>query len=130
MPGITSASSLAAQSGDLGLITTDDNGNLASDGGALFREVGKNKAGIAVATAMQAPDLKGDERFGIALNVATFDGEAHGLAFTAAGVLATDVFHAGDRLSLNVGVGGGLANDMNGYRQNVFSARGGLQLTW
>lgn len=35
MPGITSDASRAAQTGDLELVTTDANGNLASDGGAF-----------------------------------------------------------------------------------------------
>ena len=35
LPGITSASSLARQGAVDGLVTTDANGNLASDGGAL-----------------------------------------------------------------------------------------------
>src|SRR5262249_45397769 len=38
-PGITSAASQAAQSGPLQVVTTDANGNLASDHGVLFSDI-------------------------------------------------------------------------------------------
>ncbi|MFQ5566399.1 MAG: hypothetical protein ACE5EU_08555 [Paracoccaceae bacterium] len=62
LPGVTSGASLAAQSGPLELVTTDAAGNLASDGGSTFADIGentrdirRNKEGIAMAMAMDAP---------------------------------------------------------------------------
>lgn len=39
MPGITSSASRAAQKGPLQMVTTDSNGNLASDGGQIFNDI-------------------------------------------------------------------------------------------
>ena len=46
MAGLTSSESAAAQSGAIELVTTDANGNLASDGGALQGQVNTNSSNI------------------------------------------------------------------------------------
>jgi len=46
-PGLPSASSLAAQGAIHGIVTTDANGNLASDGGALQASLDTNTSNIA-----------------------------------------------------------------------------------
>ena len=58
-PGITSAASRAAQSGPVEVVTSDAQGNLATDGGAImsqinqaFRRIDENTQGIAIALAM------------------------------------------------------------------------------
>ena len=56
-----------------GVVTTDANGNLASDNGSTFRQIDENQSGVAMAIAMQNPDLTGDERFGVAANWGTFE---------------------------------------------------------
>lgn len=50
MPGITSATSLARQGTVTGVLTTDANGNLASDGGALEARVTALESGPSVAS--------------------------------------------------------------------------------
>jgi hypothetical protein len=47
-PGITSAASTAAQGAVQGVVTTDAQGNLASDGGALQTQVNANVAALGV----------------------------------------------------------------------------------
>lgn len=44
--GITSSASLAAQSGPLQVVTTDANGNLASDGGLIFDAIDQIGQGL------------------------------------------------------------------------------------
>ena len=119
-PGITSAASKSFQSGPLELVTTDVDGNLASDGGRIFESIEENTEGIAIALALENPDLKGDENFGIALNAGYFEGKPA----VAAAVMAT-IFEAngGIRLSL----AGGAAY---GIEEENFGGRAGLQLTW
>ena len=65
MPGITSASSRANQTGLLQLPTTDALGNLASDGGATFMAIARVQAGVAVAMAMAPPTLAHGEKMGV-----------------------------------------------------------------
>ena len=129
-PGITSDASRAAQSGPVEFVTTDAAGNLASDGGDIISQIGINSAGVAIALASQAPDLAGDENFGVRFNYAIFDGENHGLSFNAAGVLARDLFTENDRLTLDAGVGYGVGQRIGGGSEDTFSGRVGLQLTW
>ena len=110
--------------------TTDEIGNLATDGGALIRQIGSNTAGVAIALASQAPDLTGSEEFGMRLNYANFDGEGKGISFNAAGVLARNVINEGDRIVFDVGVSYGDADDFNGDRQEVYGSRVGMQWSW
>ena len=152
MPGVTSAARRSAQGTVTGLITTSAAGNLASDGGALQSAVNTNTtgvatntnniqinaneiaglrgqgdintAGVAIALAVENPDLKGMESFGILVNGSTFNGStAIGGAFI--GSIAEDMFGVGNRgrLAISAGVGYSL-------EQKEFGARGGLQLTW
>ena len=64
-PGITSPLSQSRQSGPLQLVTTDANGNLASDNGNVFKAIGQLRAGVAVALAAEAPSLTQRENFGM-----------------------------------------------------------------
>ena len=72
-PGITSALSKSRQSGPLEFVTSDANGNLATDGGQFFsqlnndlKRIDENQSGVALAMAIANPDLTGNERFGVA----------------------------------------------------------------
>ena len=74
-PGITSSLSKSRQSGPLQVVTSDADGNLATDGGFILnqltnlsKQTDQNQAGIAMAIAMVNPDLTGHERFGITAN--------------------------------------------------------------
>src|SRR5262245_30530964 len=128
-PGITSAASRAAQSGPLQVVTTDVNGNLASDGGAIFsninilnsqvarinqnldqlnHDVKRLDGGVAMAMALGGVYLPEHQRFAIHTDVGFYNG-AQALAvqaiarinqtFTANGGVVYD-------LTGNGGVGG------------------------
>ena len=132
-PGITSLASQAAQSGRLQLASTDAAGNLASDGGQIANAIIENRAGIAIAMAMQAPDLAGDENFGLRLNYGGFDGNANAFTINAAGVLGRDVIKPRDRVSIDVGFGAGFADRLGRFsdsEDDVYAGRAGLQWTW
>ena len=129
-PGITSELSKSRQSGPLQLITTDTNGNLAADGGAVFKGLAKAQAGIAMALALEAPSLAGAENFGMRVGWGNYDGEANGIALNAIGVLCRNCLAAGDRIALDGGVAMGTSQFMTYSSGSVISGRAGLQWTW
>ena len=146
-PGITSITSLSAQSGPLQVVTSDAGGHLASDGGAIFSQLdqlqsndtkifseldklnGVDKqlrsdidtvqSGVAVAMSAVGPDLTGAERFGLSLNWGGFEGAS------AIGGGATAVVSRwnGSRLAVTGGIGVGLDD-------NSVGGRAGGQWTW
>ena len=80
MPGITSAASKSFQSGPLEVITTDSDGDLASDGGQIFHDISRLRQGVAMAFALPDLTLPSDVRYGLSAGVGLFDGnEALGL---------------------------------------------------
>ena len=127
-PGINSNLSRSRQSGPLGVVTSDANGNLASDDGALYREVATVKAAAAVAMAIKPPTLKNREKFGMQLSWGGYDG-ANAIGFSATGVLATGILTRSDRLSFSAAVGAGQA-DVNTYQENVVGGQAGIQWAW
>lgn len=126
LTGIASAESRARQSGPLELVTSDAFGNLATDGGIIFDRLDDHTSGIALAMAMENPDLTGDETFGFSGNYGTFQG-AHALALSAMGVVGYDIFDEGDRVAISGAIGIGLPTGTNG--NGVYGARVGLQVT-
>jgi trimeric autotransporter adhesin len=134
MPGITSDLSRSRQSGPLEVMTTDANGNLASDGGSIFneldrlsnqdqrlrRDINQVESGVAVALSAAGPDLTGAERFGLSLNWGGFEGAS------AIGGGATGVIYRGQasRLAVTGGIGVGVDGE------NAVGGRAGGQLTW
>ena len=133
MAGVTSASSRAAQSGALEVVTTDSAGNLASDQGFIFNSLAhldqrldkqgrKLSEGVAMAMAVEDPDLMGNEIFGLKLNWGTFE-QSHAVGLSAAGVLAHDVLVEGDRVSISGGIG-------YGVQEKNLGGRVGLQMSW
>ena len=121
-PGITSAASRAAQSGPLQVVTSDANGNLATDGGALFnsinnlnsqinqlnQDVKRLDGGVAMAMALGGVYLPEHQRFAVHTDLGFYNGSqaigVQGIArinqtFTVNGGVAAD-------LSGNGGVGG------------------------
>jgi hypothetical protein len=82
-------------------------------------------SGIALATAMQNPDLVGSERIGIAANWGTFE-EANALGLSLMGVLGNDFFMENDRVAISGGFGVGFDS---GAGDDVYGGRVGLQWT-
>ncbi len=132
-PGITSGLSKSRQSGPLEVVTTDADGNLASDGGSIFRRLSnvqkqsdENQSGVALAISMENPDLVGNERFGVAMNYGNFEG-ASALSWSGMGVLGYDVLRPGDRVAVSGGFGVGFEE---GSGDDVWGGRVGAQWTW
>ncbi|MGA9443590.1 MAG: hypothetical protein WBV18_09275 [Methyloceanibacter sp.] len=138
-PGITSSKSRSRQSGALEIVTSDANGNLATDGGANFAQIDQNTAGIkenrqarnknrssvALAMAMDNPDLAGNEQFGLTGHYAIFDG-ASGLGFTALGVVGENFITGGDRFAVSCGFDVGFKD----AGDDGWGGRIGGQWTW
>jgi hypothetical protein len=127
-PGMNSDLSRSRQTGLLGVVTSDTTGNLASDNGALYKQVAGIKAGVAIGMALSDPTLTGSEKFGLKMNVGTFDG-ANATGFSAAGVLGRGLLTQGDRLSISGAAGWGQAN-VSGYTKSMTGGRASMQFTW
>jgi len=84
--------------------------------------IDENSEGVAIALALQNPDLVGNESFGISVNWGGFESSS-AIGIAAAGVLGRDIFGAGDRLAIAGGVGFGIDEDTVGGRV-------GAQLSW
>jgi hypothetical protein len=139
MPGLTSAASLAAQSGPTFIVTTDANGNLAATSlsipslsnlnanvSALQQNVallqenlqhGLNQAyeGTAVAIAMSGSALPDNKRFAITTNWGNFRG-TNAMSFIAQA-----------RISDNVVANAGFAG---GFQYGGIGSRAGLTFAW
>jgi hypothetical protein len=108
------------------VVTSDKNGNLATDGGQIFKRLDEGQSGVALAIAMANPDLTGNERFGMAANWGRFE-DADALSVTAMGVLAHNLVTKGDRVALAGGFGAGFDE---GRGDTVYGGRLGMQWTW
>jgi trimeric autotransporter adhesin len=144
-PGITSGLSQSRQSGPLEVVTSDANGHLATDNGAVFHqvnhlgnEVDRARSGIALAIAMAGPDLTGNERFGVSANWGNFDGE-NGFGMGFEGVLWNNFLTTGGRFAVTGGFGVGFTDNGNNNTfghsfgssdDNVWGGRVGGQWTW
>jgi hypothetical protein len=135
LAGVTSAASLAAQSGPTKVVTTDAFGNLAAasftpqDISTLQSNVGvlqQNVAvlqtqmrqafeGTAIAIALGGASLPADKRFAISTNWGNFRGQ------NAVGVAAQ--YRLTDYAVANIGVGGGFA-------QGGIGSRAGVTFAW
>lgn len=133
MPGITSEASRNAQAGLLEVTTTDAAGNLATDGGDIFNAISTVQAGVAVAMAMETPELATGENFGFRIGWGGFDSfksEANAMGLAAIGVVGRNLFGGVNRLALDIGAGMGWS-EFKGYRQDeVLAGRAGAQFTW
>jgi trimeric autotransporter adhesin len=110
------------------VVTSDANGNLATDGGQIFERLNtafkltdENRSGVASALAAVNPDLTGDERFGITANWGNFAG-ANAFGMGLEGVLGHNWLTQGDRVAITGGWGVGFAE---GAGDNVFGGRVG-----
>lgn len=86
------------------------------------QRIDEAEEGIAMALAVQNPDLVGAETFGISVNWGNFEG-ANALGLAATGVLGKDLFGGGERTALTAGFG-------YGAEQNTVGGRAGIQFTW
>src|SRR5258708_6169891 len=112
MSGITSAASLAAQSGPTSFVTTDALGNLAA---TSFNPQSISNLQNNVAIAMGGAALPSDKKFAISTNWGTFRGEnAMSLG-------------AQMRLSEHVVLNGGVAA---GFAQGGVGGRAGMTVAW
>ena len=117
-PGIASAASRAAQVGPVGIVTSDANGNLATDGGAfsgalggINEDVRENRDGVAMALAMQAPSLAGAENFAFS---GAFGAYAGSTALAASGAV-----RIAPNAQLDAGIGVGFDESRVGGRVGV-----------
>jgi hypothetical protein len=128
MPGITSAASLAAQSGSTSFVPTDAAGNLAtasfgptdiaslqSNVAVLQSQIRQSFEGTAIAIALGGGALPADKRFAISSNRGTFRGE------NAASFIAQMRVHE------NVVLNGGIAA---GFAQRGVGGRAGVTFAW
>lgn len=138
LAGLASPASLAAQSGQTYLVTTDASGNLATlDMAPVFGRIDaledradaaderwrvsgerfdRHADGVAMALALGgAQVLQAGQTFAVSGNLGHFDGRT-ALGFGAIG-------RANDAVSLNIGVGWGL-------RTGVVAGRAGLSIGW
>nr|WP_168195714.1 YadA-like family protein [Bradyrhizobium sp. NAS80.1] len=130
-PGITSAASRAAQSGPLQVVTSDANGNLATDGGAIFnninnlnqqvanitQDVRRLDGGVAMAMALGGVYLPEHQRVALHANLGFYNGAQ---AFGIQGVA---------RINQTFTVNGGVAFDVSG-RGNGVGGRVGMSAGW
>jgi hypothetical protein len=137
MSGITSAASLAAQSGPTSFVTSDANGNLATSGfnpqnltslqsqvSSLQSQVIDNRlearTGTAVALAAGAmPALQAGRRFGISASYGNFQGS------NAFGVGATALLYDTKNYAVVVNAGAGI-----GLERNLVGVRSAVALQW
>ena len=126
-PGITSGFSKSRQTdGPLEVVTSDQSGHLATDGGSIFKALDEAESGIALAISMENPDLVAGEKFGVAVNAGFYE-SAQAISIAAEGVVGYNVFSPGDRVAVSGGVGVGIDN---GRGDNVVGGRVGGQITW
>ena len=112
MPGISSTASTAAQSGKLGLVTTDAGGNLASDPG-LYNQIGKDREGVAMAMALGGFWVPENKKMAFGLNFGTFDG-----AWAIGGNLGGKI---NDNLHLTAGVSVSESGQLGGRAGGLIS---------
>ena len=103
---------------------------------AVADRVLENTAGIAIALAIDTPDLVANEKFGVSLGWGTFGG-SHAIGAAAQGVVADGIFtdsHGEEygRLAVNAGVGVSVSSEADLGRDigKRTGARAGFQITW
>lgn len=126
-PGIASPKSRRRQSGPRSLLTTDADGHLASDGGAVFEEVADVQAGVALALSMESPELATNESFAMRLGYGNFQGGAHAFGLSVMGNLRD----GGDRRwSWDAGFGAGWSDFYDYDSDATWGGRAGIQMAW
>jgi hypothetical protein len=122
-PGISSYLSKMRQVGQINVATTDAYGNLADDGGAIFRRLDGQEGGIAMAIAMENPTLAPNETFGVSTALGSYSG-ANAISASAMGEIKKNVFLRGDRVTMFGGIGASFDNGRSG---STYGGRIGVQ---
>jgi hypothetical protein len=122
LPGLPGDPSRSFQSGPLEVVTTDADGNLASDGGETFGRIDENQEGVAIAIALSDPDLFGGQTFAIKANGGYFEG-SYAVGVTVKGLLVDDIFGGGGKLTVSGGAG-------YGVQEQTVGGRASIQLGW
>ena len=128
LAGVSSAASLASQTGSVRVVTADAQGNLAtasfspqdisglqSDVGVLQQQMKQAFEGTAIAIALGGASLPADKKFAISTNWGNFRGQ------NAVGVAAQ--YRLSNYAVANIGVGGGFA-------QGGIGSRAGVTFAW
>jgi trimeric autotransporter adhesin len=128
-PGITSDLSRERQVGPLEVVTTDANGNLASDGGAFQRQIDalgqrddELAEGIAIALALDQPTFHDGQTFAFRVGYGNFEGSA-AFGMTAAGII--DKGSLGDRSTITLDAGLGV-----GTSDGAVAGKAGMTFGW
>jgi len=130
MPGITSDASRSAQSGPLEVVTSDSAGNLATDGGEIFKNQSKLEAGVAMSLALENPDLRGSQTFAVAANVGFFE-DATALGFSAIGQLSDNLLGMNEQIALAGGVSFSVdESSFGGRTDEAVGGRVGVEMGW
>src|SRR5262249_29475149 len=138
MSGITSNASKAAQQGPVQIVTSDQNGNLATaDAGsllggatqgfqnqinALTRRDQELAEGIAIAMAVQQPIFHDGQTFAMNFGYGNFGG-TDALGFSAGGIVNKGAFGAGSTVTVHGGLGWGTDN-------RTVAGRAGVSIGW
>jgi hypothetical protein len=122
MGGIASDASRAAQTGPLEVVTTDANGNLASDNGYFGRRVDELADGVAIALAIDQPIFHNGQTFAMHLGYGNFDG-SDAVGMSMAGIVDRGSFGSKSTVTVDAGVGVGTDT-------GVVAAKAGLTFGW
>ena len=112
------------------MITTDAGGNLASDGGEVFRKIARIDAGVALSIAMQTPALSGQQNFGLRVGYGNFDRDANAFGVSAIGVVCRGCWGQTDQIAIDAAAAVGSSSFMTYGSGTVGAARLGVQWTW
>lgn len=99
--------------------------NIANNAAAIQQnseDIEENAEGIAIAMALDNPDLVSGQSFAMRFGFGTFKGET-GFGLTASGLVDNNAFGTGTQVIVNAGVGFGAS-------QGNVSAKGGIQFGW
>jgi len=107
---------------------SDSGGNLATDGGDLFQTVSELKAGVAIALAVDSPDLSGGEKFAMRVGWGNFQGDANAVGFSAVGLVCSGCFNG--RISLDGSVGMGWSDYKTYNADAIIGSRLGMRWSW
>ncbi len=134
MAGITSVASQTAQGAPTHIVTSNATGDLAaytpaalglatsSDVAGLKQRDQQLETGIAIALALEAPDLRQGQTFAVRGGWGTFEG-TDALGFSAAGLIGTGMLGPTSSLVVDAGIGVGTSD-------NTTAGRAGVTLGW
>ena len=111
-------------------MTTDAGGNVAADGGDVFKKLARLSAGVAMSMAMQTPVMAASSNFAIRAGYGNYDGVASAYGLSAVGVLCRDCFIGSDRVSIDISAATGSSSYYSQDSGYISAVRVGAQLEW